>query len=107
MIENVNSFSPELADWLVVEGYGKVVSRNQLNLKERESAIIAMLTVLKFEEQLYSHLNGAYRIGIKMSFISELIDSLKILGNNSYSSFGRKILKKFLIWKSIPFKTIL
>ncbi|MDO8549535.1 MAG: hypothetical protein Q7S39_05195 [Ignavibacteria bacterium] len=97
LIENVNSFSPELADWLVVEGYGKVLSRHQLNLKERELAIIAMMTVLKYENQLYSHIIGAYRLGIKMSFISKLIDSLKILGNNSYTSFGRKILEKFLV----------
>lgn len=94
LIENVNSFSPELADWLVVEGYGKVLSRNQLNLKERELAIIAMLTVLKYEEQLYSHINGANRSGIKISLISELIDTLKIFGNKSYSAFGERILKR-------------
>ncbi|HSP87077.1 MAG TPA: carboxymuconolactone decarboxylase family protein [Ignavibacteriaceae bacterium] len=96
LISNIKSFSPELSDWLVAEGYGKVLSRTQLNLKERELAIIAMLTVLKFEDQLFSHINGAVRLGIPSKIISELIDSLMILENKSYSSFGKKVLEKFL-----------
>jgi 4-carboxymuconolactone decarboxylase len=96
LIENVDSISPELAEWLVSEGYGKVLSRNQLSLKEREIAIVAMLAVLKFDEQLYSHINGACRLGIKSTFISELIDALKILGNKSYSTFGKKVLNDFI-----------
>ena len=96
LISNIKSFSPELSDWLVAEGYGKVLSRTQLNLKERELAIIAMLTVLKFEDQLFSHINGAVRLGIPSKIISELIDSLMILENKSYSLFGKKVLEKFL-----------
>jgi len=101
LIENVSSFSPDFAEWLVVEGYGKVLSRNQLNLKERELAIIAMLAVLKYEDQLYSHITGANRLGIKISLISELIDSLKIFGNRSYSAFGKRVLRKFFIQRKI------
>lgn len=100
LIENVSLFSPELADWLVVEGYGKVLSRKQLSLRERELSIIALLSVLKFEEQLYSHINGAYKLEIKKTLISELIDSLTMLGNKSYSVFGKKVLKKFLEQKN-------
>jgi 4-carboxymuconolactone decarboxylase len=62
LISNVSSFSPELSQWLISEGYGKVLSRKPLNLKVRELVNIAILTVLKFEEQLYSHINGAYRM---------------------------------------------
>jgi len=93
LISNVKSFSPDLAEWLVVEGYGKVLSRNRLSLKERELCIIAILTVLKFEDQLLSHILGCLRAGIKMEIISELMDYLKLF-NNSFSSFGRKILSK-------------
>ncbi|HMN25600.1 MAG TPA: hypothetical protein PKE38_13935, partial [Ignavibacteriaceae bacterium] len=28
LISNVKSFSPELSEWLIVEGYGKVLGRN-------------------------------------------------------------------------------
>ena len=94
LIANVNSFSPDLAEWLVVEGYGKVLSRKQLNLKERELSIIAMLTVLKYEDQLFSHIAGAFRLKIKSSTISELFDSLMIFGNESYPNFGKRILEQ-------------
>lgn len=95
LINNVNSFSPDLAEYLVTEGYGKILSRSQLSLKERESAIISTLTVLKYEEQLYSHINGAYRLGVKISFISDLINLLKLLGNK-FPAFGNRVLKRFL-----------
>ncbi|RPI68236.1 MAG: hypothetical protein EHM47_14745 [Ignavibacteriales bacterium] len=95
LIENVNSFSPDLAEYIIIEGYGKILSRNQLSLKERELAIISVLSVLKYEEQLYSHINGAYRLGIKIPVVCELIDSLRILGNGTYSAFGKKILDRF------------
>ncbi|OGU72347.1 MAG: hypothetical protein A2V93_01665 [Ignavibacteria bacterium RBG_16_34_14] len=57
-------------------------------------AIIAMLSVLKYKEQLYSHIIGANRLGIKISLISELIDSLMILGNNSSTDFGKRIINR-------------
>lgn len=95
LMKNVNSFSPDLAEYIIIEGYGKILSRNQLSLKERELAVISVLSVLKYEEQLYSHINGAYRLGIKISVISELIDSLRVLGNGTYSAFGKKILDRF------------
>ncbi len=59
LIKNVKNFSPDMAEWLVLEGYGKVLGRKGLNFKEREFCIVAVLTVLKFEDQLYSHINGA------------------------------------------------
>ncbi len=35
LIANVKGFSPELSEWLVLEGYGKVLGRDGLSLKER------------------------------------------------------------------------
>jgi 4-carboxymuconolactone decarboxylase len=96
LIENVRSFSPELSEWLVIEGYGKVLSRSQLNLQEREMAIIAMLSVLKFKDQLYSHINGAFRLGIKLSLITRMLESLNFLGNKSFSAFGIGFLNAYL-----------
>ncbi len=99
LISNVKTFSPELADWLVTEGYGKVLSRKQLSLKDRELSIITMLTVLEFEDQLYSHINGALRLGIKADQIKRLIQSLKIFGTISHTEFGIKVLQKILTQK--------
>lgn len=95
LIDNIEKFSPELSEWLVNEGYGKVFSRKGISIKEREKSIIAVLSALKFESQLYSHINGAYRLGISFEEIESVMNDLDRLNNPSYKSFGIKILKKF------------
>ena len=62
LISNVKEFSPELSKWLVTEGYGKVMGRKGLSLKEREMCNVAVLCSLKYDSQLYSHINGAMRL---------------------------------------------
>ncbi|MGD8307313.1 MAG: hypothetical protein PVF17_11715, partial [Ignavibacteria bacterium] len=44
LISNVEMFSPELSDWLLLEGYGKVMGRKGLSLKKRELNNVAVLT---------------------------------------------------------------
>lgn len=101
LISNTKKFSPELAEWLIVEGYGKVLSRDVLSLQERELINISVLTALKFENQLYSHISGAYRLNAKISTIKEIISSLDILGSNKYNVFGTKVLRKFVEQKRV------
>ena len=96
LISNIKSFSPELSNWLVLEGYGKVLGRKNLSLKQRELNIIAVLAVQKFDEQLYSHINGAYRQKIETEKIRRVILNLKLLGEDSFSAFGMKVLKRYL-----------
>jgi len=95
LIANVNSFSPELAEWLVLEGYGKVLGREGLSHKERELCIVSVLTALKFEDQLYSHINGALRVGSKDVEIENVIENLSILGKKNLTSFGKKVFGKY------------
>ncbi len=95
LIANVNSFSPELSEWLVLEGYGKVLGREGLSLKERELCIVSVLNTLKFEDQLYSHVNGALRVGATGKDIDAVIENLSLLGKKSLTDFGKKVLKKY------------
>ncbi len=95
LIMNVEKFSPDLAEWLVLEGYGKVIGRKGLSLRERELSIIAVLTVLKFKDQLYSHINGAYRTKSPINRIQSVIESLSLFGNKNLSLFGLKMLNKY------------
>ena len=101
LIANVNSFSPELSEWLVLEGYGKVLGREGLSLKERELCIVSVLTALKFEDQLYSHVNGAFRVGATIGDIEQVIDNISLLGKKSLSTLGKKILKKYKKGKGV------
>lgn len=95
LISNVKNFSPDMAEWLVLEGYGKVLSRKGLSMMERELCIVAVLTVLKFDDQLYSHINGAYRAKTSIDEIYSVIRSLSLIGNKNLTAFGLKVLSRY------------
>ncbi len=101
LISNVKSFSPELSDWLLLEGYGKVMGRNGLSVKQRELNNVSVLTGLKFEDQLYSHINGAFRTKATKEQIERAINNLDILGDKELSKFGMKVLKTYLKQKRL------
>ena len=61
--ENVRRLHPDLARWMVVEGYGKVLGRPGLELRVRELCIAALLAVLDAPRQLHSHLRGSLNAG--------------------------------------------
>lgn len=60
---NIRALHPALDSWMIVEGYGKVLSRPGLDLKRRELCVIAACAVLEQERQLHSHLHGAVNAG--------------------------------------------
>ncbi len=91
LISNVKSFSPELSEWLIVEGYGKVLGRKGLSLKEREICIVSILAALKFKDQLYSHINGAVRVKTKIEVIKKIISNLEIISSKSSAKFGLEV----------------
>ena len=95
LISNIKEFSPDLAEWLVLEGYGKVLGRKGLSLKERELSIVAVLTVLGFEDQLYSHINGAFRAGASILEIGKVIENLSLIGKKKITDFGLRVLNRF------------
>ena len=64
MIAKMKSFHPELAEWILEDGYGKVLSRPVLSVRERELLIVAVLAALRLPKQLESHVRGALRVGV-------------------------------------------
>lgn len=63
MMTSLTDVSPDLATWMIVEGYGKTLSREGIDTCTRELCIVAMLTVLGRQQQLVSHVRGALRVG--------------------------------------------
>lgn len=100
LIANIKDFSPEMAEWLIVEGYGKVLGRKGLSLKEREVCIISILAALKFKDQLYSHINGLVRLKVKSNSIKRIFDNLSLISANSTAKFGVKTLIEYQNRKS-------
>ncbi len=70
----LTSVAPEIFQWMLLVGYGKVLSRPGLPLSSRELAIVAMLTVDDRPRQLYAHLRGALNVGVPIDQLRETLD---------------------------------
>ncbi|MBK7378218.1 MAG: carboxymuconolactone decarboxylase family protein [Ignavibacteriales bacterium] len=96
LVTNVKNLSPDLSEWFILEGYGKVLSRKNLSLKDRELQIISMLTCLRYEDQLLSHIIGALRNGATSLEVQKVILNLRIFNSNKIVDFGIGILNRYL-----------
>ena len=73
---NIRELSPSLDEWMIVEGYGKVLSRDGLDLGRRELCIVAACAAAGQERQLHSHLHGALNAGVPGEVVRAALDSL-------------------------------
>lgn len=85
---NIRALHPALDSWMIVEGYGKVLSRRGLDLKRRELCVIAACAVLEQERQLHSHMHGALNAG---ATTAEVEDALTVIGDMLDSSARERI----------------
>jgi len=63
LIRAVRTLHPDIARWMVEHGYGRVLARPGLGVRERELITVAALAALGWERQLVSHVLGALRVG--------------------------------------------
>ena len=75
--ENIDALHPALDTWMIVEGYGKVLSRPGLDLGRRELCIVAACVASGQERQLHSHLHGALNVGVPASVVRDSLDALQ------------------------------
>lgn len=73
LVETMRSLSPDLADWMILEGYGKTLSRPALGPVEREYSVVATLTATRMWRQLRSHAIGAVNVGGTRGGVREAI----------------------------------
>lgn len=84
---NIRALHPDLDDWMIVEGYGKVLSRPGLDLARRELCIVAACAASQQDRQLHSHLHGAINVGVAPSALTNAIDALDgVVADDSLSS---------------------
>ncbi len=73
LLNRISDFAPELKDSMIIEGYGKVLSRPGLHIVYRELCVVSMLS-LKFRlRQLRSHIIGALRVGADVNQLETAI----------------------------------
>ena len=70
---NLRALHPALDTWMIVDGYGKTVSRPGLDLARRELCAVALLIPQDAPRQLLSHLKGAVNAGAAPEAADSLI----------------------------------
>jgi 4-carboxymuconolactone decarboxylase len=76
---NIRDLHPALDAWMIVEGYGKVLSRPGLDLARRELCIVAACAASRQDRQLHSHLHGALHAGASGAAITETLSLISVL----------------------------
>lgn len=74
---NIAALHPDMEQWMVTEGYGKVLGRPGLDLVTRELCVVALLAAQAAGPQLYSHLRGALNAGADEALVDEVVVMLK------------------------------
>jgi len=74
--EHVRALHPALDDWMLEEGYGKVLSRPGLDLPRRELCIVAACAVTGQRRQLRAHLRGARNAGVAAAVVSAVLETV-------------------------------
>jgi 4-carboxymuconolactone decarboxylase len=74
---NIRTLHPALDEWMIVEGYGKVLSRPGLDLLRRELCIVAACAAAAQDRQLQSHLHGAMNAGATPGQLSATLRALE------------------------------
>ena len=82
----VEALAPEVLRWMVIEGYGKVLSRPGLGIIDRELAIVACLMIENCEKQLFSHIKGAINVGASLELVHQVIHDLGEAAGDGYAA---------------------
>lgn len=93
--EEMIRLSPELAAWAMIEGYGKTLSRSGLPTNTRELCIVAQLTQLGWDRQLYSHILGARNTGSSVEAIRQAA-RIGAHGNEALRARAEQLLEKLV-----------
>jgi 4-carboxymuconolactone decarboxylase len=74
--DNIRHLHPSLDEWMIIEGYGKVLSRPGLDLPRRELCIVAACAAAGQDRQLHSHFHGALNVGVDPVVIDQVLDAI-------------------------------
>ncbi|HXF49215.1 MAG TPA: hypothetical protein VNL73_07305 [Verrucomicrobiae bacterium] len=97
LMQNLKQKSPELANWIIEEGYGKVLSRPGAKLFLRELFSVGLLSATGFPKQLFAHLRALVEMGESPKRLAGFVR--RAAKDSSPAARGRieKGLKHFLV----------
>ncbi len=76
---NIRGLHPALDTWMIVDGYGKVLGRPDLDLARRELCVVAACAIARQDRQLHSHLHGAVNAGAAPVVVTNTLLALRDL----------------------------
>jgi 4-carboxymuconolactone decarboxylase len=92
---NVRRVHPAMDEWMIHEGYGKVLARDGLDLGMRELCIVAILSATGWEPQLHSHLRGALNAGCLPVAVEEALETgLDLTGDEVWRDGARSLWRR-------------
>ncbi len=92
--ETFDNFSPELVRFVIEYGYGDIYSRESLDKRYRQIAIIAALTTLgNASSQLNFHIRGGLNIGLTADEIKEVMLLMSVYAGFPAAINGMNVLK--------------
>jgi 4-carboxymuconolactone decarboxylase len=87
LLRHLDELYPGLALRITHDAYGLIMHRAGLTLQERELVNVVVLYALDFDRQLYSHLRGAIRVGVRTTTLKTIIlITAKTIGKRSKQS---------------------
>jgi len=94
------SNSPDLGDWALVEGYGRVLSRPVLDFRQRSLCIVAALMPMDVTPQLKGHIQGARNTGTNDKALWALCEIISRLFNDGREMTAAKATFTEVLGKS-------
>ena len=89
LIANLGALHESVPSVIVRDAYGRIISRRGMSLGEREIVNVVVLSIQKLDRQLFSHLRGALRAGVRPATLRSAI----ILGSRKAGTIPRTALK--------------
>ncbi len=90
----VRRLHPALDAWMVLDGYGKVLSRSGLPLVQRELCIVAACAASEQLPQLKSHLRGALNCGAALEDLAHTMSALADIIPREALTAARDVLNR-------------
>ena len=98
--KNIRALHPALDSWMIVEGYGKVLSRPGLDLLRRELCIVAACAAAGQTRQLHSHLHGAVNAGASAAQVEGTLAAIADFVGSEMASNAKSLWSKVSSGKS-------
>ncbi|NLP59321.1 carboxymuconolactone decarboxylase [Lutibacter sp. B1] len=97
VIESLKDISPDLGTFIIEYAFGDIYTRNGLDLKSKEIAVVAALTAMgNAQPQLKVHINGALNTGSTINEVKEVILQMSVYSGFPSAINGMNALKEVL-----------